>query len=106
MDKDYSIYKYYKGSEDYPNDKARFFGFYEQHFDVGYRGKPEDKEEAFKDYTLSNIGLYDSTKKYKIYIIEEEDIFLIEIMESEDATNNIVLDSEDNIILSIEKRIL
>lgn len=50
MDKDYSIYKYYKGSEDYPNDKARFFGFYEQHFDVGYNGKPEDKEEAFKDY--------------------------------------------------------
>ncbi|HML71164.1 MAG TPA: hypothetical protein PKA78_07335 [Macellibacteroides fermentans] len=54
MDKDYSIYKYYKGSEDYPNDKARFFGFYEQHFDVGYNGKPEDKEEAFKDY-MSNV---------------------------------------------------
>ena len=50
MDKDYSIYKYYKGSDEYPNDKARFFGFYEQHFDVGYNGKPEDKEEAFKDY--------------------------------------------------------
>ena len=50
MDKDYSIYKYYKGSDEYPNDKARFFGFYEQHFDVGYIGKPEDKEEAFKDY--------------------------------------------------------
>lgn len=63
-------------------------------------------KEAFKDYTLSNIGLYDSTKKYKIYIIEEEDIFLIEVMESVEATNNIVLDSEDNIILSIEKRIL
>ena len=39
MDKDYSIYKYYKGSDEYPNDKARFFGFYEQHFDVGYIGK-------------------------------------------------------------------
>lgn len=50
MDKDYSLYIYYKGSEEYPNDKARFFGFYEQHFDVGYNGKPEDKEEAFKDY--------------------------------------------------------
>ena len=54
MDKDYSIYKYYKGSDEYPNDKARFFGFYEQHFDVGYKGKPEDKEEAFKDY-MSNV---------------------------------------------------
>ena len=54
MDKDYLIYKYYKGSAEYPNDKARFFGFYEQHFDVGYIGKPEDKEEAFKDY-MSNV---------------------------------------------------
>lgn len=54
MDKDYSIYIYYEGSEEYPNDKARFFGFYEQHFDVGYIGKPEDKEEAFKDY-MSNV---------------------------------------------------
>lgn len=50
MDKDYSIYIYYKGSDEYPNDKARFFGFYEKHFDIGYSGKPEDKEEAFKDY--------------------------------------------------------
>ncbi len=50
MDKDYSLYIYYKGSEEYPNHKARFFGLYEQHFDVGYNGKPEDKEEAFKDY--------------------------------------------------------
>ena len=54
MDKDYSIYKYYKGSDEYPNDKARFFGFYEQHIDVGYIGKPEDKEQAFKDY-MSNV---------------------------------------------------
>ena len=25
MDKDYSIYIYYKGSDEYPNDKAKFF---------------------------------------------------------------------------------
>ncbi|MDR0566136.1 MAG: hypothetical protein LBG47_03725 [Prevotellaceae bacterium] len=47
---DYSMYKYYKGSEEYPNKKAAFFGFYEKCFENTYKGTPEDKEEAFKDY--------------------------------------------------------
>jgi hypothetical protein len=48
--KDYSIYKYYKGSDNYPNKKAAFFGSYERGFEFSYKGKPEDKEEAFKDF--------------------------------------------------------
>jgi hypothetical protein len=47
---DYSMYKYFKGSEEYPNKKAAFFGFYERCFEYTYKGKPEDKEERFKDY--------------------------------------------------------
>ena len=48
--KDYSMYKYYKGSDDFPNKKAAFFGSYERGFDHSYKGKPEDKEDAFKDF--------------------------------------------------------
>jgi hypothetical protein len=48
--KDYSMYKYYKGSDEYPNRKAAFCGFYESCFEKTYKGKPEDKEESFKDY--------------------------------------------------------
>lgn len=48
--KDYSMYIYYKGSDEYPNRKAAFFGFYEHHFENIYKGKPEDKAEEFKDY--------------------------------------------------------
>jgi hypothetical protein len=44
------MYTYYKGNENYPNKKAAFFGFYEWIFEVSYKGKPEDKLEAFKDY--------------------------------------------------------
>lgn len=44
MDKDYSLYIYYKGSDEYPNDKARFFGYYEQVFENIFHGKPEDRE--------------------------------------------------------------
>jgi len=44
------MYKYYRGSDNYPNKKAAFFGFYEEVFEYTYKGKPEDKEEAFKDY--------------------------------------------------------
>jgi hypothetical protein len=47
---DYSMYQYYKGSENYPSKKAAFFGFYEKSFENTYKGKPEDKEEAFKDF--------------------------------------------------------
>ena len=47
MDKDYSLYIYYKGSDEYPNDKAAFFGFYERSFELTYDGKPEDKKEVF-----------------------------------------------------------
>lgn len=48
--KDYSMYTYYKGSDNYPNKKAAFFGFYERAFELTYKGKPEDKPETFKDY--------------------------------------------------------
>ena len=52
--KDYSMYKYYKGSSNYPNKKAEFWGTYEEIFDNNYSGKDEDKEEDFKDY-ISNL---------------------------------------------------
>ena len=48
--KDYSMYKYYKGLNDYPNKKSAFFGFYEMGFENNFKGKPEDKEEEFKKY--------------------------------------------------------
>lgn len=67
--KDFSIYKYYKGSEDYPNDKARYFGFYEKHFDDGYTGNPDDKEEAFKD-VISNL-LYEKASEYFMFGTEK-----------------------------------
>jgi hypothetical protein len=47
---DYSMYTYYKGSDEYPNKKAEFFGFFEMEFEKTYEGKPEDKEAAFKTY--------------------------------------------------------
>jgi hypothetical protein len=56
--KDYSMYVYYKGSSDYPNKKAKFWGTYEEIFDNNYKGKDEDKEEEFKDY-ISNL-IYES----------------------------------------------
>jgi len=52
--KDYSMYVYYKGSSDYPNKKAEFWGTYEEIFDNNYSGKDEDKEEDFKNY-ISNL---------------------------------------------------
>ena len=48
----YSMYTYYKGSDTYPNKKAKFFGFYEKMFDLSYKGSDADKEELFKDYIL------------------------------------------------------
>lgn len=48
--KDYSMYTYYKGDGNYPNKKAAFFGSYEMGFEYTYTGKPENKEEAFKDF--------------------------------------------------------
>lgn len=47
MEKDYSLYTYYKGSDDYPNDKAAFFGLYEKVFEENYDGTPEDKPAEF-----------------------------------------------------------
>ena len=47
---DYSMYVYYKGSEEYVNKKASFFGFYEEIFEKTYEGRAEDKEETFRDY--------------------------------------------------------
>ena len=52
--KDYSMYVYYKGSSNYPNKKAKFWGTYEEIFDNNYSGNDEDKEEDFKDY-ISNL---------------------------------------------------
>lgn len=48
--KDYSMYIYFKGTEEYPNKKAEFFGFYESIFEYNYTGTPENKEEAFKEH--------------------------------------------------------
>lgn len=62
MDSDYSIYVYYKGSDTYPNRKAQFFGFYEKMFHLSYKGKPEDKEEAFKNH-MSDV-LYEIASEF------------------------------------------
>ena len=49
--KDYSMYRYYKGEgHKYPNRKTEFFAFYERDFELTYKGNPENKEEAFKDF--------------------------------------------------------
>lgn len=55
MEKDYSLYIYYKGSTNYPNKKAEFFGLYERAFELTYKGSAEDKEEAFKDYMAKTL---------------------------------------------------
>lgn len=49
---DYSMYIYYKGSDTYPNNKAKFFGFYERSFELTYNGTYAKKAELFKDYIL------------------------------------------------------
>ena len=50
---DFSMYIYYKGSDTYPNNKAKFFGFYEKSFELTYTGTDADKAELFKDYILT-----------------------------------------------------
>ena len=45
-----SMYTYYKGSDTYPNKKAKFFGFYEKMFELTYKGSDADKDELFRDY--------------------------------------------------------
>ena len=47
---DYSMYIYYKGSDEYINKKAAFFGFYEEVFENTYTGSAENKEVTFRDY--------------------------------------------------------
>jgi len=65
MKKDYSLYTYYKGSSKFPNRKAAYFGSYEQQFDNGYEGPPEDKEEAFKEF-MSDL-LYQKASDYYMF---------------------------------------
>jgi hypothetical protein len=57
----YSMYTYYKGSDTYPNKKAKFFGFYEQSFELTYKGTAADKDELFKDYM--NLLLYEQASE-------------------------------------------
>lgn len=64
MDKDYSLYKYYKGSDEYPNDKARFFGYYEKVFENTFHGKPEERVEAFKTHMMDVLYEQCSDKCY------------------------------------------
>ncbi|MDR2286962.1 MAG: hypothetical protein LBE04_05750 [Prevotellaceae bacterium] len=64
-DSDYSMYKYYKGRDEYTNKKAKFFGFYESAFERTYKGKPEDKKEAFKDY-MSHL-LYEQASEIYMF---------------------------------------
>ena len=47
---DYSMYIYYKGSDEYVNKKAAFWGFYERSFEITYKGSASDKEDAFRDF--------------------------------------------------------
>lgn len=64
-------------------------------------------KEAFRDYTLSSMEMYDKDKKYVIYVIEEDDFFLIEILENtEVGAENRVHNVDDEILSSIEKKIL
>lgn len=64
-------------------------------------------KEAFRDYTLSNMEMYDKDKKYVIYIIEEEDFFLIEVLENtETSGENAIHNINDELLLSTEKKIL
>ena len=58
------MYTYYNGSDSYPNQKAAFFGFYERTFEFTYKGKPEDKEESFKDY-ICNILYEQASERYQ-----------------------------------------
>lgn len=51
--KDYSMYQYYKGSDTYPNKKAKFFGFYEKMFDLTYKGDDSAKADLFNEHILS-----------------------------------------------------
>ena len=69
--RDFSMYTYYKGSDDFPTAKARFFGHYEMVFDETYEGRPEDKEESFKSF-ISDL-LYEQTSEiYKFGMVEVE----------------------------------
>ena len=63
MEKDYSIYIYYKGKNEYPNKKSEFFGFYESMFECTYEGNLDDKEEAFKEY-MSDILYEQASEMY------------------------------------------
>jgi len=49
----YSMYTYYKGSDTYPNKKAKFFGFYEEMFELTYKGDDSAKAELFNEHILS-----------------------------------------------------
>lgn len=53
MENDYSMYRYYDGTDNYSNKKAEFFGFYEKSFEITYTGYAEDKAEKFKDYLMA-----------------------------------------------------
>ncbi|MEI6754321.1 MAG: hypothetical protein WCK78_14285 [Paludibacter sp.] len=59
MEKDYSMYRYYNGTEKYLNKKAAFWGFYERSFELTYKGSKEDKFEKFNDFILTL--LYEQT---------------------------------------------
>lgn len=48
--KDYSLYVYYRGSDEYPSRKARYFGEYEGSFERSYRGGREGKAAALRQF--------------------------------------------------------
>lgn len=64
-------------------------------------------KEAFRDYTLSNMEMYDKDKKYVIYVVEEDDFFLIEVLENtEVGVENSIHNGDDEILTSVEKKII
>jgi len=69
--KNYNMYIYYKGSDDYPNKKAAFFGSYEKAFEYSYKGMPEDKEESFKEF-MCNL-LYEQASDIYIFGLPDVD---------------------------------
>ena len=53
------------------------------------------------------MEMYDKDKKYVIYIIEEDDFFLIEVLENTKTSGeNAIHNINDELLLSTEKKIL
>lgn len=55
--------------------------------------------EAFNNYLLSSMGLYDNTHKYSIYIFQEGNELYIEVIYSDDNDEPVVIYDENEFLL-------